>query len=59
MTDTDYVRLKTEIRRLEAADPSPHHTSGEAVKLYTLKAALIAYEHGLYPETEGLPPTVH
>lgn len=59
MTDTEYTRLKSEIRRLEAADPSPHYTSGEAVKLYTLKAAVLAYEQGVYPTKESLPPTVH
>lgn len=53
MTDHDYVSMKREIRRLEAANPSPHHSSSAAVKLYTLKAAAMAYEQGLYPEDDG------
>lgn len=59
MTDTEYTRLKTEIRRLEAADPSPHYTSGTAVKLYTLKAAAMAYEQGVYPASESPSALVH
>lgn len=55
MTDVDYINLRKEIRRLEAADPSPHHASTEAVMLYTLKAAALAYEQGLYPEAEDVP----
>ncbi|MGC2857776.1 hypothetical protein ACM64Y_20075 [Novispirillum sp. DQ9] len=53
MTDYDYVSMKREIRRLEAADPVPHHSSTAAVKLYTLKAAALAYEQGLYPDDDG------
>lgn len=52
MTKHDYVSMKREIRRLEAADPSPNPSSSAAVKLYTLKAAAMAYEEGLYPEDD-------
>jgi hypothetical protein len=55
MTDHDYVSMKREIRRLEASDPVPHHTVNAAVKLYTLKAAAIAYEQGLYPDDDRTP----
>jgi hypothetical protein len=55
MTDMEYTRLKSEIRRLEAGDPSPHHSSAAAVKLYTLKTAALAYEQGVFPATEALP----
>lgn len=53
MTDRDYVSMKREILRLEATNPVPHHSSNAAVKLYTLKAAAMAYEQGLYPEDDG------
>lgn len=54
MTEHDYVSMKREIRRLEAGDPVPHHSSSAAVKLYTLKAAALAYEQGLYPDDDGI-----
>lgn len=56
MTQRDYMSMKREIRRLEAADPAPHHTSNVAVKLYTLKAAALAYEQGLFPFEDPAPP---
>lgn len=56
MTNHDYVSMKREIRRLEASDPVPHYSSNAAVKLYTLKAAAIAYEQGLYPEDDVQAP---
>lgn len=60
MTQYEYVSMKREIRRLEAADPSPSPSSKSAVKLYTLKAAAMAYEQGLFPdEDDPVQPVSH
>lgn len=55
MTDLQYWSLKRQIRRLEDIDPDPRADSHDAVLLYTLKAAAMAYEAGVYPASEPLP----